>query len=121
MYKINDLVIGTVTSIKPYALFLKFEDGSNGLLHISEISDSYIKDIEKYGSVGDQIKVFILTIDETNGFMRVSLKKVPKEEAFSTHQNIQKKKPDYNKDEFKPLEEKLPEWINETMKKVKED
>jgi len=76
-YQVGDLIIGTVTNVKPYALFLKFENGNNGLLHISEISDDYIRDIEKFGSVGDQIKVYVLSVDETNGFLRVSYKKVP--------------------------------------------
>ncbi len=83
-YELNQLVIGRVISVKPYAIFLAFEDGVEGLLHISEISNNYIRDIEKFGVVGDEIKVKILSIDKNNGFLRVSLKQVPPEEALET-------------------------------------
>ncbi|MBO7385584.1 MAG: S1 RNA-binding domain-containing protein, partial [Clostridia bacterium] len=38
----------------------------SGLLHISEISDSFIRDIEKFGTKGDQLKVMIVSIDENS-------------------------------------------------------
>ena len=120
-YQIGDLIIGKITSVKPYALFLAFDNGSNGLLHISELSDSYIRDIEKYGSVGDEIKVKVIAIDEANGFLRVSYKKVPEEERYSTHVNSDRKIPEFDTADFSALEEKLPEWINETLKKASEN
>ena len=118
-YEVGQTLIGTVTNVKPYALFMEFDDGVSGLLHISEISDSFIRDIEKYGSVGDQIKVMIVSIDENNGFLRVSLKKVPQSEAFSTHNNGARKAPEKKDDDFKSLEERLPEWIAKTLKEAK--
>ena len=120
-YEVGNLVIGTVINVKPYALFLEFEDGVAGLLHISEISDSYIRDIEKFGTKGDQMKVLIVGVDENNGFLRVSYKKVPHEEAFSTHTNGVRKVPSANKEDFDQLAEKLPGWIEETLEKAKKD
>ena len=120
-YQVGDLIIGKVTSVKPYAIFLEFEDGIKGLLHISELSDAYIRDIEKYGSVGDEIKVKILSIDSTNGFLRVSYKQVPQEELYSTHVNESRIYLDEDEKDFSVLGEKLPTWISETLKKVKEN
>lgn len=120
-YEIGQVVLGTVTNVKPYALFMEFEDGVTGLLHISEISDSFIRDIEKFGTKGDQMKVVIVNIDENNGFLRVSYKRVPKEEAFSSHNNNLRKVPETTSEDFKPLEEKLPEWIATTLKEAKEN
>ena len=119
-YQIGDLIVGKITSVKPYALFLSFENGSNGLLHISELSDSYIRDIEKYGSLGDEIKVKVIAIDEANGFLRVSYKRVPEEERYSTHINEARIYLEESEKDFSELEKKLPIWINETLKKVKE-
>ena len=118
-YQVGDLVIGKVTSVKPYALFLSFGNYNKGLLHISELSDAYIRDIEKYGSVGDEMKVKILSIDETNGFLRVSFKQVPEEEQYTTHVNEARIYLDEQEKNFTPLEERLPIWIEETLKKVK--
>ena len=118
-YEVGQLVIGTVTGVKPYALFLVFDEDIKGLLHISEISDSYIRDIEKFGNVGDELRVKILSIDEHNGFMRVSLKQVPNEDQFSTHNNDIRHVPEVDKEAFNDLESHLQEWIDTTLKKAK--
>ena len=121
-FEIGELVIGKVETIRPYAVFMSFSDGRSGLLHISEISDAYIRDIDKYASVGDMIKVLIIDIDENNGFLRVSLKKVPEEEFYSTHENLKRNHVDVSSDEFSSLAKKLPEWIEETYQKaIKEE
>lgn len=119
-YKIGDDIIGKVNQVRPYALFLTFEDGSNGLLHISELSDSYIRDIEKFGTIGDELKVRVISVDPANGFLRVSYKAIPENERFTTHKNQLHSIPQVDKEEFKALEEKLPEWISNTLNKAKE-
>ena len=120
-YQVGQLIVGKVYNVKPYALFMSFEGGATGLLHISEISDSFVRDIEKYGSIGDEIKVKVLSIDKENGFLRLSYKQVPQEEAFSSHTN-QRRLPTVTEEEFLPLKEKLDGWINDAYSKiVKED
>ena len=116
-YQVGQLIIGKVYNVKPYALFMSFDEGVTGLLHISEISDSFVRDIEKYGSVGDEIKVKILTIDKENGFLRVSYKQVPPEEAYSSHIN-QRRLPTVTEEEFQPLKDKLDGWINDAYQKI---
>lgn len=119
--KVGDILIGKVNQIRPYALFLSFENGQRGLLHISELSDNYIRDIEKYGSIGDEIKVIVLSIDESNGFLRVSYKAVPVEERYNTHDESKHLSAQFDEADFHDLEEKLPEWIKGTLEKAKED
>ena len=119
-YEVGQLIIGTVTKVKPFALFMEFEGGS-GLLHISEISDSYIRDIERFGRVGDQLKVKIVSIDETNGFLRVSLKKVPAEEAYSTHDNNVRSLPQASENDFKPPSSRLQGWVEQTLQEAKQE
>ena len=119
-YKIGDILIGKVNQVRPYALFLTFEDGTTGLLHISELSDDYIRDIERFGSVGDEMKVKVLSIDPSNGFLRVSYKVIPDSEKYTTHVNGNRSAPQFDEADFTDLVEKLPEWINETLQKAKE-
>ena len=119
-FKVGDILIGKVNQIRPYALFLSFEGGVNGLLHISELSDGYIRDIEKFGSIGDEIKVKVLSIDSSNGFLRVSYKAIPEEKRYSTHVNGVRKAPQFDEADFSDLEAKLPEWIETTLKKAQE-
>ena len=118
-YQIGELIVGKVTAVKPYALFMSFEDGSSGLLHISEISDNYIRDIEKFGTVGDELKVKILSIDPNNGFLRVSFKQVSPEDTYSTHTSSSRSTLQIDKKDFASLEENLPKWIDKTMKEIK--
>ena len=119
-YQVGDLIVGKVYNVKPYALFMSFDEGVTGLLHISEISDSFIRDIEKYGSIGDEIKVKILSIDKDNGFLRVSYKQVPPEEAYSSHTN-QRRLPNVTEEEFMPLKEKLDDWIMEAYNQIEKE
>ena len=120
-YEVGQLIIGTVTKVKPFALFMEFEGGVEGLLHISEISDSYIRDIEKYGRVGDQMKVKVVAVDESNGFLRISLKQVPSQEAFSTHDNSVRNVPQAGANDFKPLANRLNKWIEQTLQEAEKE
>ena len=119
--KVGDLIIGKVNQVRPYALFLTFENGQNGLLHISELSNDFIRDIEKYGTVGDELKVKVLSVDPNNGFLRVSYKSVPEEERYNTHDESKQPTFHFDQADFKDLEAKLPEWIDATLKKTKEE
>ena len=119
-YQVGQLIVGKVYNVKPYALFMSFEGGATGLLHISEISDSFVRDIEKYGSIGDEIKVKVLSIDKENGFLRVSYKQVPPEETYSSHTN-QRLLPTVTEEEFLPLKEKLEGWIKDPYNKIEKE
>lgn len=118
-YQVGDLIVGTVTNVKPFALFLSFSDNTNGMLHISELSDKYVRDVESFASIGDEIKVKILSIDDTNGFLRVSLKQVAESDRYILKNNKDNKFPHIKESDFKDLEEKLPQWIEETIKKAR--
>lgn len=117
-YNVGDIVIGKIKDVKPYAAFLSFDGGYSGLLHISEISDGFVKDIELYTSCDDEIKVKILQIDQRTKFMRVSLKQVPEQERYSTHQNTKRRIPKIDKEEFVILKEHLDEWIDKTYEEA---
>ena len=41
-YQSGQVVQGIVTGIKPYGAFVKIDDNTDGLIHISEISDNYV-------------------------------------------------------------------------------
>lgn len=118
-YEVGDIIVGTVNQVRPYALFLTFDNDIHGLLHISEISDGYVRDIERFGTVGDKIKVKVIEVDAYNSFLRVSYKQIPEEERFSTHDNSVKKIPEFDEADFSSLEEHLPEWISGTLLKAR--
>ncbi len=71
-YKVNDTVEGTVTGIVDFGVFVKLEDGLEGLVHISEIDWSLVEDPRALFKVGQKIKVKVIEIKE--GKVSLSIK-----------------------------------------------
>ena len=105
-YKKGNLISCKITAIKKFGCFVNIDDKYKGLIHISEISDRYVKNINEYVKLNDIIKAKIIDIDEKNFKINLSLKKVNRS-IF----NILKLDRG-----FKPLKEKLPKWIKDKLK-----
>ena len=52
-YQSGQVVQGIVTGIKPYGAFVKIDDNTDGLIHISEISDNYVNDVSLFVRQGE--------------------------------------------------------------------
>lgn len=72
--EVGSIVSGKVTGITNFGAFIDLGDRKTGLVHISEISDSYIKDINEVLSVGDEVTVKVLTI-ANDGKIGLSIRK----------------------------------------------
>lgn len=75
-YKVGQIVEGEVKSIADYGVFVKIEDGLNGLVHISELSNKLVKHPSKIVNVGDKINVMIISISNDDRHLGLSLKRV---------------------------------------------
>ena len=80
-----------VVSVKDFGAFVEIIPGVEGLCHISELSDSYVKNIETVCKVGDTIDVKLITIDE-QGRLKLS-RKAALAELNKDKQPENKKKP----------------------------
>jgi polyribonucleotide nucleotidyltransferase len=58
----------TVVSVKDFGAFVEFIPGVEGLCHVSELSDGYVKTVESVCKVGDVIPVKLLLVDEQGRF-----------------------------------------------------
>ncbi|MBY7141638.1 RNA-binding protein S1 [Virgibacillus sp. NKC19-3] len=65
---------GKVTGITNFGAFVELEEGKTGLVHISEVADSYVKDINEHLSVGDEVTVKVINV-EKDGKIGLSIKK----------------------------------------------
>lgn len=63
-YSVDDVVEGTVTGIVDFGVFVKIEEGLEGLVHISEIDWSLVEDPRLLFKVGDKVRVKIIEIKE---------------------------------------------------------
>ena len=68
------VVTGKVTGIKKFGAFVTLEDKRSGLVHISEVANTYVDDVSAHLSEGQEVKVKIIGIDD-NGRINLSIKK----------------------------------------------
>jgi len=95
------ILSGKVTGITAFGAFVELEGGLTGLVHISEISTSYVKDINDHVKVGDIVDVKVLAPDK-KGKIGLSIKQVMQERGITQEPT----KPRFEK---KPRTPKLPE------------
>ena len=62
--EIGTKVAGKVTGITKFGAFVELGDGKTGLVHISEVSDAYVKDIHDVLHVGEPVTVKVLSIQD---------------------------------------------------------
>ncbi len=80
-YQPGQIVKGKVTKITNFGVFVGLEDGLEGLLHISELSDQKVEDPEQVVKVGDELEVKILRVDTEERKIGLSRKRVDWNEA----------------------------------------
>ena len=90
--KVGDIIEGTITQIKPYGAIMLFIDGQKGLLHISEIANSFIRNIKRYLTIGKTYQVKVIDIMEDN-FLKVSMSKITPEERAEFRNTAIKRTP----------------------------
>ena len=62
--EIGSKVQGKVTGITNFGAFVELPGGTTGLVHISEVADSYVKDVNDHLKVGDEVTVKVLSEKE---------------------------------------------------------
>lgn len=74
--KVGDIVKGQITGVTPYGVFVSLEDDYTGLVHISEVSDKFVKNLVEKFNIGDIINVKVVDIDENKSQVKLSIKKI---------------------------------------------
>ncbi len=76
--QIGRIYEGKVISIKDFGAFIEIQEGQDGLCHISELDDSYVRSVSDVVKIGDKVKVKVIAIDE-QGRVKLSRKAAMKE------------------------------------------
>ena len=111
-YKIGDIVKGQVSGIEKYGIFINLEKSFSGLIHISEISSGYVKEIQDYVVVGEEIYCKVLDIDLDNKHLKLSIKDI------NYRTDGSKQKTSELAAGFIPLKEQLPIWTKEKLEEI---
>ena len=103
MYKSGDILKVKVTGLEDYGIFVTIDDGFTGLIHISEISDKFVRNISDYVQINEEIFASVIACNDEEKKVKLSIKNLNYKKDGSIH-------PD-KVDGFSSLRENLPKWI----------
>lgn len=115
-FNLGDIIEVTVTGIENYGIFVSVNDEYTGLIHISEIDNNFVKDINDYVKIGEKIYANIIGIDNDNKHLNLSIKNMNYNDNENGTRNIKE-----SISGFLPLHNKLDEWIKESYDKLKKE
>lgn len=116
----GQVLAGKVTGVQPYGAFVALDDNVQGLVHISEVTHGFVKDINEFIAVGDEVKVKILAIDEAKNKYSLSIRateEAPKEQPKGKQRQQNAMPQNYQQEEpqgFNTLKDKLSEWLKQS-------
>lgn len=123
--EVGTIVKGKVTGIQPYGAFVALDENTQGLVHISEVTHGFVKDINDHLKVGDEVNVKVLSVDEAAGKIGLSIRateEAPEKPAAAPKaakpKNKRPAQPKFETAEtpqgFNTLKDKLEEWIEQS-------
>lgn len=115
-FRVGSVVLGTVTGVTNYGIFVKIDGVYDGLIHISEISDKYVRRTTDFVKKGESIYVQILDVDSESKRLKLSIKDIRYKYMSGGRY---KKKIKETKHGFDTLAYMLPFWIEENLKSNK--
>ncbi|WP_392454162.1 S1 domain-containing post-transcriptional regulator GSP13 [Chryseomicrobium aureum] len=120
-YKVGDVVTGIVTGIQPYGAFVSLSDDTQGLIHISEITYGYVRDINDFLQVGQAVKVKVLEIDKRESKISLSLRALQDRPFYHKRDDkgripLQERIDEQDAGGFDTLKSKLDGWIRKSLK-----
>ncbi len=119
-YLVGQVVEGVITDIQPYGAFVYLDSDHKGLINISEISRGYVKDVTKFLTVGEKVRVKVIDIDTTTHQCKLSLKAVNRSIRHKQKAHRVQKVPKMVIG-FQPLADHLDEWIDLQLHRRKND
>ena len=71
---VGQVLEGTVTGITKFGAFVSLEGGRSGLVHISEVANTFVNDVHDHVQIGQKVKVKVLSLGEA-GKINLSIKR----------------------------------------------
>mgnify|MGYP003296680091 CR=1 FL=1 len=110
-YEEGKIYQAEVTCVENYGAFVKLDDDYTGLIHVSEISHFFVKSIDDYVKIGDQINVKVIGVYEKKKQLSLSIKNIK-------YKKSNQKKIEETQHGFLTLKANLPIWIEKKIKKI---
>lgn|SRR5690606_21698864 len=117
-YVVGEELSGTVTGIQPYGAFVALDNETQGLVHISEITYGFVKDIHEYLEVGQEVRVKVLDIDKEASKISLSIRALQTPPSSynpnRSRKSLQERVDEQDADGFNSLKDKLQDWIQQS-------
>ncbi|MBM7541418.1 S1 domain-containing post-transcriptional regulator GSP13 [Amphibacillus cookii] len=113
----GQVLTGKVTGVQPYGAFVALDDQIQGLVHISEVTHGFVKDINEFIAVGDEVNVKIISIDEEKNKYSLSIRateEAPKKAPQANKPSNPKPSQQEEQGGFNTLKDKLNEWLKQS-------
>ncbi len=114
-YPVGTVVSGKVVSIVQFGAFVQLEPGIEGLVHVSEASHSFVKNMNEVVKIGDTVNVKVLAIDEPTRRITLSMKACLPEEEHT------EEKKELTEEEREERNKKFANRPKKTERKPKEE
>lgn len=79
LFEVGNIVNGKVTGITKFGVFVELEGGKTGMVHISEVASTYVREIRDYVQMGQDVRVKVLSVGD-DGKIGLSMKKAAEQE-----------------------------------------
>lgn len=112
-YEKGKIVTGCVTGIEKYGVFVGLDEFYSGLIHISEVSSNFVRNIHDYVAVGETIRVRVMETDEENYHVKLSIKNLDYRVSTRIRSRVEEVGAG-----FSPLKNRLDGWISDKMKEI---
>ncbi|MBR4304104.1 MAG: S1 RNA-binding domain-containing protein [Clostridia bacterium] len=115
---VGNIYEGKVTGITKFGAFVQLAPGKSGMVHISEITNSFVSDISQHLSDGQIVKVKVIGIDQANR-INLSIKKaVEQQQPPRTAAAPQRPRQAAPKEEEDPFETKLKAFMQSSESRI---
>ncbi|MDK6863686.1 MULTISPECIES: S1 RNA-binding domain-containing protein [Nosocomiicoccus] len=98
--EVGEKLVGKVTGVKPFGAFVELPNGKSGLVHISEVANKFVEDINDHLKVNDEVEVKVLSVGD-DGKISLSIKqaeKPKKQRRAQSPEDFEKKLSNFLKD-----------------------
>lgn len=102
---VGQVLEGTVTGITKFGAFVSLEGGRSGLVHISEVANTFVNDVHDHVQIGQKVKVKVLSIGEA-GKINLSIKRA--EEAPRQNPSFRRPGPAGHVSAPRPTQQTVP-------------
>ncbi len=109
-YKVGEIVTGCVTGIEKYGVFVSLDEYYSGLIHISEISNDFVRNIHDYVKIGETIKAKIIEENPKEHHVKLSIKDID----YRINRKYSNKINETSMG-FSTLKSQLNRWVSEKM------